>query len=146
MKHLNFIIPLLLIIVSFILCYQFISHSISIQNKITDYAELNHVKYGLFNVGEWKKQISQILVSEINQLYISRTNELIIKKEIEVLLNTLIDEVDKNIRKANTGTAKGWIRQSSINTFVDMKDIKKGVPQYADAPIHEMMTLRTRNK
>jgi hypothetical protein len=27
-----------------------------------------------------------------------------------------------------------------------MKDIKKGVPQYADAPIHEMMTLRTRNK
>lgn len=134
----NFIIQLIIIIASFILCYQFITHSFSNQNNKIDYAELNHVKYGLFNIGEWKKKINVILVKEINAFYISKANELAIKKEIEVLLNTLIDEVDRKIREANTGTAKGWIKQSFINTFVDMEDIKKGIPQYADALIQEM--------
>ncbi len=146
MKYFSFTFQLMIVIASLILCYQFITHSVANQNNKTDYAELNHVKYGLFNVGEWKEQINVILIKEINRLYISKTDELVIKSEIVILLNTMIDEVDKQIRKANTGTAKGWIKQSFINTFVDMKDIKKGIPQYADALIQEMTTLRTRDK
>lgn len=146
MKYLNFIIQLMIIIVSFFLCIQFIMHSITNQNNKIDYAELNHVKYGLLNIAEWKKQINVILVKEIKKLYLSKKNELALKSEIEVLLNRLIDEVDNKIRKANTGTTKGWIKQSFINTFVDMNDIKKGIPQYADALIKEMMTLGTEDK
>jgi hypothetical protein len=136
----------MIVIASLILCYQFITHSVANQNNKTDYAELNHVKYGLFNVGEWKKQINEILVKEINRLYLTRTDELAIKSEIVILLNTMIDEVSSQIRQANTGTVKGWIKQSFINTFVDMKDIKKGIPQYADALIQEMTTLRIKDK
>ncbi len=146
MKHLKFVIQLIIIMASFILCYQFITHSVSNQKHKTDYAELNHVKYGLFNVGEWKKKISVILVKEINNLHISKKNERAIKRGIEVLLNRLIDEVDQKIRKSNAGTLKGWIKQSFINTFIDMKDIKKGIPQYADALIQEMTALKTMHK
>jgi len=146
MKYFNFIIQLIIIIALSFFCYQFIVHSVTNQNNKTDYAELNHVKYGLFNVGEWKKQINVILVKEINRLYLSRTDELVIKSEIEILLNTMIDEVNNQIREENTGTVKGWVKQSFINTFVDMKDIKKGIPQYADALIQEMTTIRTKNK
>ena len=146
MKYLSFIIQLIIIIALSFFCYQFIIHSVTNQKNKTDYAELNHVKYGLFNVGEWKKQINVILVKEINRLYLSRTDELAIKSEIEILLNTMIDEVDNQIRQENTGTAKGWVKQSFINTFVNMEDIKKGIPQYADAIIQEMMTLRTKKK
>lgn len=146
MKHLKFTIQLMIIMASFFLCYQFILHSISNQKYKTDYAELNHVKHGLLNVGEWKKKVSIILAQEINTIHISKKNERVLKREIEVLLNRLIDEVDNKIRKSNAGTVKGWIKQGFINTFVDMKDIKKGIPQYADALIQEMTALKTMNK
>jgi hypothetical protein len=53
-------------------------------------------------------------------------------------LNTLIDKVDKKIREGNAGTLKGWTAQSFINTFIKLEDIKKGIPEYADAVIHEI--------
>lgn len=75
---------------------------------------------------------------EINKLHLSKAKEKILRKHIEVLLNTLIDKVDKKIREGNAGTLKGWTAQSFINTFIKLEDIKKGIPEYADAVIHEI--------
>jgi hypothetical protein len=146
MKLLNLILSLIIIIASVILCHQIISNSISNQKNKIDYAELNHVKYGLFSVEEWKRQITVILAEEINKLYLSRTNERELRKHIEVLLNTLIDKVDKKIREGNLGSAKGWVKQSFINIFISLNDIKKGIPEYADAVIHEMTKSKTRGQ
>ena len=120
------------------MCQQIISNSISNQQNKNDYAELNHVKYGLFSVDEWKRQITEILAEEIDKLYLSKANERELRKHIEVLLNTLIDKVDKKIREENAGSAEGWVKQSFINIFVNLDDIKKGIPEYADAVIHEI--------
>ena len=146
MKLLNLILSLIIIIASVILCHQIISNSISNQKNKNDYAELNHVKYGLFSVEEWKRQITVILAEEINKLYLSRTNERELRKHIEVLLNTLIDKVDKKIREGNSGSAEGWVKQSFINIFISLEDIKKGIPEYADAVIHEMTKSKTRDQ
>ena len=146
MKLLNLILSLIIIIASVILCHQIISNSISNQKNKNDYAELNHVKYGLFSVEEWKRQITVILAEEINKLYLSRTNERELRKHIEVLLNTLIDKVDKKIREGNSGSAEGWVKQSFINIFISLEDIKKGIPEYADAIIHEMTKSKTRGQ
>jgi hypothetical protein len=40
----------------------------------------------------------------------------------------------------------GKIKQSLINTFVDMKDIKEGIPEYADAIMAEMAKANTGKK
>ncbi len=146
MKLLNLILSLIIIIASVILCHQIISNSISNQKNKNDYAELNHVKYGLFSVEEWKRQITVILAEEINKLDLSRTNERELRKHIEVLLNTLIDKVDKKIREGNSGSAEGWVKQSFINIFISLEDIKKGIPEYADAVIHEMTKSKTRGQ
>jgi hypothetical protein len=146
MKLLNLILSSTIIIASVVLCQQIISNSISDQKSKNDYAELNHVKYGLFSIDEWKRQITAILVAEINKLYLSKTNEQVLRKHIEVLLNTLIDDVAEKIREANLGTAKGWVRQSFINAFINLKDIKKGIPEYADAVIQEMTQSKTRRE
>jgi hypothetical protein len=84
-----------------------------------------------------------ILTEEIDKLYLPKTNERELRKHIEVLLNTLIDKVDKNIRKENKGSAEGWIKQSFINMFVSLDDIKKGIPGYADSIIHEIKKAKT---
>jgi Paraquat-inducible protein A len=143
MKLLKLFLSLIIIIASVILCHQIISNSISNQKNKNDYAELNNVKYGLFSVEKWKQQITVILAEEINKLYLSRTNERDLRKHIEVLLNTLIDQVDNKIREENSGSAKGQVKQSFINIFINLEDIKKGIPEYADAIIHEMTKSKT---
>lgn len=146
MKQLNLILSALIVIASVILCHQIISNSISNQQNKNDYAELNHVNYGLFSIDEWKRQITVILAEEINKLYLSKTNERVLRKHIEVLLNTLIDKVDKKIREGNADSAGGQLTQSFLNIFIDLDEIKKGIPEYADAVIHELKKSKTRRQ
>ncbi len=143
MKLLNLIVSLIIIIASVILCHQIISNSISNQMDKNDYAELNHVKYGLFSVEEWKRQISVILAEELNKLNLSRADKRELRKHVEALLNRLIDQVDKKIREGNAGSVTGWFKQSFMNIFISLEDVKKGIPEYADAVIHEMTKSKT---
>jgi Paraquat-inducible protein A len=146
MKVLNLFLCLTIILASVILCHQIISNAIYNQENNNDYAELNHVKYGLFSVDEWKRQITIILAGEINKLDLSRTDERELRKHIEVLLDSLIDKVDKKIRQGNLGSAEGWVKQSFINMFISLEDIKKGIPEYADTIIHEMTKSKTKGQ
>jgi hypothetical protein len=146
MKLLNLILSLIIIIASVILCHQIITNSISSQQNKNDYAELNHVKYGFFSVEEWKRQLTVILAEEINALYLPRSTERELRKHIEVLLNTLIDKVDKKIREGNLRSPGGRAKQSIMDMFINLDEIKKGIPEYADAIIHEMTKAKTRRQ
>jgi hypothetical protein len=146
MKPLNLIISSIILIASVLLCHQIILNSISNQKNKIDYAELNHVKYGLFSVDEWKRQVTDILSEEINKLYLSKADERELKKQIEVLLNILIDKVDKKIKEQNSASLKGAIKQTFIDMFISLEDIKKGVPEYADAIIYEMTKSKTKSQ
>ena len=143
MKLLKLILPIIIIGASIILCQQIISNSISNQRSKSDDAELNHVKYGLLSVEEWKRQITAILAEEIDKLSLSKKDEQELRKHIEVLLNKLIAQVDKKIREENSRSAKGRVKQVFINIFISLKDIKKGIPEYADAIIREMKRPET---
>jgi hypothetical protein len=146
MKQLNLILSLIIIVASVVLCQQIISNSLSSQQNKNDYAELNSVKYGLLSIDEWKRQVTEILSEEIDKLYLSKANEQVLRKHIEVLLNKLIDEVDKKIREENSGSVEGRVKQSFINTFINLDDIKKGIPEYADAIIQELKKSKTKRQ
>lgn len=146
MKLFNLILSMMIIIASAILCQQVISNSISNQESKNDYAELNNVKYGLLSIDEWKRQVTVILADEINKLYLSKANERVLRKHIEVLLNKLIDQVDRKVREENSSSMEGRVAQSFINVFINLDEIKKGIPEYADAVIHEMTKPKTRRQ
>ncbi len=146
MELANWILSLIIIIASVVLCQQIISNSLANQQNKNDYAELNSVKYGLLSIDEWKRQVTEILAGEIDKLYLSKANERVLRKHIEVLLNTLIDKIDKQIREANAGSAEGQIKQSFINTFINLDDIKKGIPEYADAIVKELKKAKTKRQ
>ena len=146
MKPLNMILSLLIIIASAVLCQQIISNSISNQKNKNDYAELNNVTYGLFSVEEWKKQITVILDEEINTLSFSRMTRRELRKHIEVLLNTLIDKVYKVIKEGGSGSAGGLVKQAFVKIFINLDDIKKGIPGYADAIMHEITKPKTKGQ
>jgi hypothetical protein len=146
MKLLNIILSVITVIASFFLCQQIISNSIANQQNKNDFAELNNVKYGLLSIDDWKRQVTVIITGEINKLYLSKENERVLRKHIEVLLNTLIDKVDKKIREGNAATASGRLSQSFIDIFINLDEIKKGIPEYADAVIHEMTKAKTKRQ
>lgn len=146
MKRFNLILSVLIVIASAVLCQQIISHSIANQHDKIDHAELAHVKYGLFSVDEWKKQIMGILAAEINKLHLSRTTEQELRNRLEALLSTLIDKVYERIKEANTRSAEGRFKQSVIDMFIKLDDIKKGVPEYADALMQELTKAKTQRQ
>ena len=142
-RNLNLIISIMIIMASVILCQQIISNSISNQKNKNDYAELNHIKYGLLSVDEWKRQLSVILIDEINKLDLSKKNVRDIRKHLEVLLIKIIDKVVKQLRDENSGSVGGWFKQAFMNVFVSIEDIKTGIPEYADAIIREITNDKT---
>ncbi|MES2803557.1 MAG: paraquat-inducible protein A [Bdellovibrionota bacterium] len=107
------------------------------QNRKQDYAEINHIKYGLFSINEWKYQLNEIIQNEISDLDLRKNKEQL-KPLVEAQLHKLIDSVQDHIQKKNKTTFKGRVKQAFINTFVDVKDIKAGVPRYADEVIKIM--------
>jgi Paraquat-inducible protein A len=127
-----------LLLVSILLCYQIIQDSRANQERKIYYAEVNHIKYGLFSIDAWKDKLSNIIGDEIGKLRLTSANQIELKKQVEAQLDVLIDKVTEKIQNANKGTAKGWMKQKFINAFVDIKDIKAGIPEYADAIIEQM--------
>ncbi len=121
-----------------LLCQQIILDTLSNQKNKIDSAELNHIKYGLFSINQWKEKLAVIITDELNKLSLLKPNEKQLKKHIEDQLDVLISKVDEQIKESNKGTTKGWIKQAFINALVDINDIKKGIPEYADAVIAEL--------
>lgn len=138
MKIIKLVISIIILVVSTIVCSDIISRSIINQTSKNDYAELNHIKYGLLSVDEWKRQIALILAEEINKLNLLETNRQALRKHIETVLASLIDEVDKRVRTMNSESAGGRIKQSVIDAFVNVKEIKKDVPAYANIVMKEL--------
>ncbi len=102
------------------------------QQRKQDYSEINNIKYGLFSINEWKEQLSTIVNAQISEFDV-KDSEKKLKPLLEAQLNSLIDGVDKKIREKNKETVKGKFKQAFINTFVDIKDIKAGIPEYAES-------------
>jgi paraquat-inducible protein A len=138
MKAVKLFVSFSILTVSIILCRSILVHSNSNQTHKSDYAELNHIKYGLLSIDEWKRQIAVILAEEINNLNLTEANQQALRKHIEKVLASLIDEIDRKVRAANADSASGRFKQSVIDAFVSVKEIKKDVPAYADIVLKEM--------
>lgn len=107
MKLCKLILSITIILLSLVLCQQIITNSIANQRNKIDYAELNHIRYGLLSIDEWKEQITEILVAEVNKLDLSKMDEQELRKHVEVLLHQFIDKIDKKIREGNADSAVG---------------------------------------
>lgn len=142
-KTVKLILSVILAAACLLLCQQIIVNSMANQQNKQDFAEVRHIKYGLFSINEWKRQLALIIADELTKLNLSNANEIELKKHVELQLNGLIDNVEAKIKKANKGTVSGWMKQSVINAVVDMKDIKDGIPSYADAIIVQMTKVKT---
>lgn len=137
-SRLRLLLPVLLLVASAILCQQIIANSLVHQANKYDYAELNHAVYGFLSIDEWKMKVTPIVEAEINKLYLPKTKRRVLKRHIEKLLNTLIDKIYQRVEQGRAETIKDKAAKVIVRNFVDVNEIKKGVPEYADAILKEL--------
>lgn len=138
MTNFTKVISVVFLLALVVLCQQVLSHSRDNQALKEDYSEINHIKWGLFSVDEWKRQLEVIVSDEIGSFDLTPSNEKKLKVQVEAQLGVLIDKVVTRIRESNEGSMKGRLKQAFINAVVDVNEIKAGIPQYADAIMNEL--------
>lgn len=136
-RRLLHIIPVLMFLAICALAPFIIHNSIENQKNKHDLAEINHIRYGLFSINAWKEKMTDIVFEEVSKLDIKATGKDL-KKAVESQLRALIDKVHDKIKESNSDSLGGKIKNVFIDAVVDMKEIKKGVPEYADTVIKEM--------
>lgn len=142
----RFIVAMLLFLGMGYTTYHIVDRSSDQQQRKYDDSNINHMKYGMFNVNIWKDKLSAIVVQEIEEFKVESSNKKDLKRHVESQLSSLIDKVDAQIRDSNRGSAKGWLKQRFMEAFVDVDDIKEGIPNYADSIVQQMTAEDSQRK
>lgn len=111
-------------------CFQIIGLENRKAQLKRDRIELNHIKYGLFNVDEWKKALAEILTRKIREFEITEEERPKMKRQIEDLLQTILDEAWVVYRKES-----GMVTNFFLDMSLAYDKIRSGIPQYADKAI-----------
>lgn len=97
-----------------------------------DRIELHHIKYGMFNVDEWKLILADIISKKINELEITDENRDAMKDKIEELLYEVVDEFEELMRRENSESPLGWFKQLITDLTDGINTFRRGVPKYAE--------------
>lgn len=103
-----------------------------------DQVELSHVKYGLFNVDQWKQIAVEIVSRKVDEFEITTDNREEVLKKTEDLLYEVLDEVEEVLREENRKSLGGFFKQLASDIFVPFEDVRKGVPRYAETIVDRL--------
>ncbi len=133
-----------LLIASLVLVVQLIVDLRETQRLRDDLAELEDVRYGLLNAEVWVAQLSAILAERIDGFELTPANRPQIKRNLEVILDQLLVEVERYLRRRNAGgenlfeRIEGGLRQGVQDLLVDFNELRAQVPRYADVVLDEL--------
>ncbi len=99
-----------------------------------DVIELSKVKYGIFNVDEWKKILSEIISKKVDEFDMSDANRDEMKEKISNFLYTLIDDFEDDFLVENE--RKSWFGISYKNAVAGITGLfprmKEKIPEFTE--------------
>jgi len=101
----------------------------------TEVIELSKIKYGIFNVDEWKAALSSIIIKRINDFELEPTKEEDLRIKIAAFLETAIDELEKSFFEYNSGSIKGFFKGSVANITGVYDVMRKDIPLLTESII-----------
>ena len=112
-----------------------------------DEMELSSITYGLFNPDEWKNVLTDILTKKIRDFEVTESNRAQLKEQVVDMLTKVVNEVEKVMKERNrkhglTGLVRGVLQ----SVLVDVKDIKSGIPRYADQILDYLNDPKSRDE
>lgn len=95
--------------------------------------ELLDIKYGLFNVDEWKSVFSGMIAKKMNDFNLANTDEAEMKKEISAFLVKAVDQFEVRYNEENKGGGFSNLLKRSISSFAGIfEQVKKDIPIFTD--------------
>jgi hypothetical protein len=146
MKVFTLTVSVILFFVAVFFGFKVITKAKETQVLKVDYAEINHFKYGLFSVNEWKRRITDIVSAEVENITLTKESEKAFKKQLQSQLAVFIDKVIERIKASHYDTASGQFKLGVFNSLVDVKEVKRGIPGYADAILAELRKSKTQSE
>ena len=133
MKNLRLIAVLILFLALSFLCVKVFSLETKKREIKTDLIELSDVKYGVFNVDEWKEILSEILTKKISEFEIVGENRKEMRSKISNLLTDAITDFKDDIHERNFDSVKDFLISSAISVNDYLNIWKEDVPEMTDA-------------
>jgi hypothetical protein len=110
-----------------------IFHTQNIKKKFKeDFVELSNIKYGLFNVDQWKKTIVNIFSKKINEFEIQQEDKQKLKKNISKFLYKTIQELEHRFYAQNEGNIRGEIKNGVVYYTGIFRKMKQDVPVFSN--------------
>lgn len=109
-----------------------------------DYGQLHSVEFGLFNSAIWTEKIANVIDQKIDEFDFTASSRAEIKTYVETILDTLIVEADRSVRKRNKNqrgffnSLLGDTKQLVTDSLLDIKDLRKRVPEFTDTILNEL--------
>ena len=97
-----------------------------------DLSTLQEVRYGLFNVDEWKVLISGILSTKIDDFNIEEGNRDEMEAQVQSLLRTLIKELEQNYHQDRSSSFIGLIESTASSVLGVFEQMERNVPEMAN--------------
>ncbi len=97
-----------------------------------DRIEISNIKYGLFNVDEWKKILVDILTKKIEEFEVTGKNRKQMKAKISTFLCKVIDDLEARYYEQNSGSISGFFKSSIASMTGTFDKIKQDVPIFTN--------------
>ncbi|WP_317898821.1 paraquat-inducible protein A [Aurantibacillus circumpalustris] len=95
-----------------------------------DLIELSNIKYGLFNVDEWKKVLATILSKKIEEFELKGGDRKDMKNKVSNFLNKVIADFEERYYVQNSGSIGGIFKSIGAKTFNIFGELKNNVPKF----------------
>jgi len=95
-----------------------------------DLIELSDIKYGMFNVDQWRNQLATIITIKLKELKLTGNDREVAKKKIKKFLYKAIADYETNYRKTNNENSIFGISYKNVgaNVFGIFSGLKERVP------------------
>ncbi len=111
----------------------------------TDLAEIHHIRYGLLDPDIWADRIGAILEKRVDELDLTEASRAQVTAAVTQLLDTLIREIERNLRQRSPGSGGSWLdqlqgalQQGLQDLVLDVARLRDRVPEYADAFVEQL--------
>jgi len=126
-----FLIAIFLVSITF-LCFKIYKIERERRYLKEDLIELSKIKYGLFNVDEWKKILAGIISKKIDEFNFDDTNREEMRKKISDLLYTIVDDFEDRYQENTSRSFKGFVRGQMASFLGIFANIRKDIPKFTE--------------
>ena len=95
-----------------------------------DLIEISNIKYGLFNVDEWKKVLATLLAKKIEEFELKGGDRNDMKKKISGFLYKVVGDFEERYYEQNSSSIGGIFKNIGAKTFNVFGELKNNVPQF----------------